>query len=132
MSAIPVSTAGPAGARHGEARPPRNRQPGHGHWTLRCISPGSDQEGDREIPAEEQPDDDYHEEAPDWWMGKPQPDERIISYNLRKDERPGGMKVRYKIRVVSGPRAREIEARQVEVIAELLKWARQQRTQQAQ
>jgi hypothetical protein len=84
------------------------------------------------MPAEEKPDDDYHEEAPDWWMGKPQPDERIISYNLRKDERPGGMKVRYKIRVVSGPRAREIEARQVEAITELLKWARQQRTKQAQ
>lgn len=84
------------------------------------------------MPAEEQPGDDYHEEAPDWWMGNPQPDERIISYNLRKDERPAGVKVRYKISVVSGPHAREIEARQVEAITELLKWVRQQRTQQAQ
>lgn len=77
-------------------------------------------------------DDDYHEEPPDWWLGKPHPDEQIISYNLRKEERPGGMKVRYKIRVVSGPRAKEIDARQAKAIMELLEWARQQRTQQGQ
>ena len=28
--------------------------------------------------------------------------QRIISYNLNEDERPGGLKVRYKVRVVSG------------------------------
>jgi hypothetical protein len=83
------------------------------------------------MPAEEQPDDDYHEEAPDWWMGRLQPDERIISYNLRKDERPGGMKVRYKIRVVSGPRQGNRRP-PGEAITELLKWVRRQRTQQAQ
>lgn len=78
----------------------------------------------------EEPDDDYHEEAPGWWLGKPRPDERIISYNLRKEERPGGMKVRYKIGVVSGSRAREIDARQAKAMMELLEWVRQQRTQQ--
>jgi hypothetical protein len=41
------------------------------------------------------------------------------------------MKVRYKIRVVSGPRAKEIDARQAKAIMELLEWARQHRTQQA-
>jgi hypothetical protein len=40
------------------------------------------------------------------------------------------MKVRYKIRVVSGPRAKEIDARQAKAIMELLEWARQHRMQQ--
>ena len=31
---------------------------------------------------------------------------RIISYNLNEDERPGGMKVRIKIRVESGRKGR--------------------------
>jgi hypothetical protein len=29
---------------------------------------------------------------------------RVISYNLREEERPGGMKVRYKVQIVTGPR----------------------------
>ena len=78
----------------------------------------------------EEPDDDYHEEAPDWWLGKLRSDERVISYNLRKEERPGGMKVRFKIGVVSGARAKEIDARQTKAIMEVLEWVRQQRTQQ--
>jgi hypothetical protein len=52
---------------------------------------------------------------------------RIISYNLSEDKRPGGMKVRYKIRIVTGPRAKEIDARQAEVIREVLEWSRQHR-----
>ena len=52
---------------------------------------------------------------------------RVISYNLREEERPGGMKVRYKIRIVTGPRAREIDARQAQVIREVLEWSRQHR-----
>jgi hypothetical protein len=84
------------------------------------------------VPGEiEEPDDDYHEEAPGWWLGPQRPDERIISYNLAKEERPGGMKVRYKIKVVSGERAKEIDARQAKAIMEVLEWVRQQRTQQA-
>lgn len=54
---------------------------------------------------------------------------RVISYNLKEEERPGGMKVRYKIRIVTGPRAREIDARQAQVIREVLEWSRQHRPQ---
>jgi hypothetical protein len=54
---------------------------------------------------------------------------RVISYNLGEEERPGGMKVRYKIRIVTGPRAREIDARQAQVIREVLEWSRQHRPQ---
>ena len=48
---------------------------------------------------------------------------RVISYNLIEGERPGGMKVRYKIQIVSGPRAKEIDARQAQVIREVLEWS---------
>ena len=51
----------------------------------------------------------------------------IISYNLRKEERPGGMKVRYKIKIETGRKARELDERQAEVIRDLLAWARQHR-----
>ena len=54
----------------------------------------------------------------------PGPD--IIAYNLKKGERPGGMKVRYKIKVETGRKARELDERQAEIIKELLSWARQQ------
>jgi len=33
------------------------------------------------------------------------------------------MKVRYKIQIVSGPRAKEIDARQAQVIREVLEWS---------
>jgi hypothetical protein len=52
---------------------------------------------------------------------------RVISYNLSEGERPGGMKVRYKIQIVSGPRAKEIGARQAQVIREVLEWSHQYR-----
>ena len=50
---------------------------------------------------------------------------RIISYNLNEDQRPGGLKVRFKIRVESGKKAAALNARQAEAIKELLQWARQ-------
>jgi hypothetical protein len=55
---------------------------------------------------------------------------RIISYNLREEERPGGMKVRFKVRIETGRKAREIDARQAEAIRELLTWAHQYRSSQ--
>ena len=55
---------------------------------------------------------------------------RIISYNLNEDERPDGMKVRFKVRVVSGKPAEAVNQRQAEAIKELLLWARQHRTGQ--
>ena len=50
---------------------------------------------------------------------------RIISYNLNEDERPGGMKVRFKIRIETGRKAAALNAQQAEAIKELLQWARQ-------
>jgi len=55
---------------------------------------------------------------------------RIISYNFNEDERPGGMKVRAKIRIVSGKQAEAVNAAQAEAIRELLIWVRQQRRNQ--
>jgi hypothetical protein len=54
---------------------------------------------------------------------------RIISYNLREGERPGGMKVRFKIRVETGRKAAALNAQQAEAIKELLLWVRQHRHQ---
>jgi len=50
---------------------------------------------------------------------------RVISYNVSEDQRPGGIKVRFKIRIATGKRAREIDARQAKVIMEVLQWQRQ-------
>jgi hypothetical protein len=50
---------------------------------------------------------------------------RVISYNVPEGERPDGIKVRFKIRVATGKRAREIDARQAKVIMEVLQWQRQ-------
>jgi hypothetical protein len=52
---------------------------------------------------------------------------RIISYNFNEGQRPGGMKVRAKIRIVSGKQAEQVNAAQAEAIRELLIWVRQQR-----
>ena len=50
---------------------------------------------------------------------------RVISYNIPEDKRPDGIKVRYKIRIATGKRGREIDARQVAVIMEVLQWLSQ-------
>ena len=50
---------------------------------------------------------------------------RVISYNVPQGERPGGIKVRFKIRIATGKRAQEIDARQAAVIMEVLQWQRQ-------
>jgi hypothetical protein len=52
---------------------------------------------------------------------------RIISYNFNEDERPGGIKVRAKIRVIGGQAAGTLDAAQAQAIRELLLWSRQQR-----
>jgi hypothetical protein len=56
----------------------------------------------------------------------------IISYNLWEDERPGGMKGRFKVRIETGRKAAVTEARQAEALKELLRWARQHRTHHQQ
>jgi hypothetical protein len=53
----------------------------------------------------------------------------VISYNFSEGERPGGMKVRAKIRIVSGRPAAVLDAAQAGAILELLTWARQHRLQ---
>ena len=52
---------------------------------------------------------------------------RIISYNFSEGERPGGIKIRAKVRVVGGRQAAALDARQAGAIRELLVWARQHR-----
>jgi len=52
------------------------------------------------------------------------PNGTIFSYNLDDRETPGGLKVRWKIRVAAGPEAARLDARQAEAIRELLIWAR--------
>jgi hypothetical protein len=52
----------------------------------------------------------------------------IYSYNLDDSKTPGGIKVRWKIRVVTGPEATRYDARQAQAIMEALRWtARHQR-----
>jgi hypothetical protein len=62
----------------------------------------------------------------------PIPESGIVAYNLREGERPGGLKVRYKIRIETGQKARELDEAQAEIIRELLEWARQYRARPAE
>ncbi len=54
---------------------------------------------------------------------------RIISYNLNEDERPDGLKVRYKVRIETGKKAAALDAAQAQALKELLQWARTYRAQ---
>ena len=53
--------------------------------------------------------------------------EQMISYNVSEAERPGGLKVRFKIKVVTGKEAAALDARQAEAIRRLLEWTLQHR-----
>jgi hypothetical protein len=55
---------------------------------------------------------------------------RIISYNVNEDERPSGIKIRFKIRVVSGREAAALDRQQADAIKEYLRWVRQYRQSQ--
>jgi hypothetical protein len=57
---------------------------------------------------------------------------RIISYNFSEDERPGGLRIRAKIRIVTGRQADAVNKAQAEAIRELLLWSRQRRSQEPQ
>jgi hypothetical protein len=57
---------------------------------------------------------------------------RIISYNLNEDQRPDGLKVRYKVRIENGKKAAALDAAQAQAIKELLQWARHYRSQHPQ
>jgi len=54
----------------------------------------------------------------------------VYSYNLDDRQTPGGLKVRFKIRVETGQRAAHWDAVQAEAIREVLAWARARNTQQ--
>jgi hypothetical protein len=56
--------------------------------------------------------------------------EQVISYNIDEGERPDGLKVRFKVTIVTGKHAAALDARQAEAIRELLLWTRQHRTRQ--
>jgi hypothetical protein len=51
------------------------------------------------------------------------PNGTIFSYNLDDNKTPGGLKVRWKIRVATGTEGARWDARQAEAIKELLQWA---------
>ena len=54
------------------------------------------------------------------------PDSTIYTYNMDDSKTPGGLKVRWKVRVITGPAAVQYDARQNAAIRELLQWACQQ------
>ena len=51
--------------------------------------------------------------------------EQVISYNVNEAERPGGLKVRFKVKIATGRQAAILDERQAEAIRGLLLWARQ-------
>jgi hypothetical protein len=51
----------------------------------------------------------------------------IYAYNVDEGKRIGGMKVRVKLRVLTGEPAARADGRQAEAIRELLQWARHHR-----
>jgi hypothetical protein len=53
-----------------------------------------------------------------------------IAYNLDDKKTPGGLKVRWKIRIAQGKEAERVAARQAEAIKEILQWAHRQQTRQ--
>jgi hypothetical protein len=57
---------------------------------------------------------------------------RIISYNFSEGERPGGLRIRAKIRIATGRQACTLDRVQAEAIRELLLWSRQRRNGQQQ
>jgi hypothetical protein len=52
---------------------------------------------------------------------------RIISYNVNEGERPSGIKIRFKIRIVTGREAAALDRQQADAIKEYLRWVRQYR-----
>jgi hypothetical protein len=54
--------------------------------------------------------------------------DRVISYNVNEDQRPGALRIRFKIRVQSGKKAAARDALMASAVKELLEWSRQHRT----
>src|SRR5690348_6987552 len=94
---------------------------------LPLPGPPAPPERTRSMPApENEPPNDMY------FYGPPRPDERFITHTTPPDQPVAGMNVRHVIKVVSGERAKHIDARQSEVIMDILRWYRQQREEQEQ
>jgi hypothetical protein len=52
---------------------------------------------------------------------------RIISYNVNEGERPSGIKIRFKIRIVTGKAAAALDRQQADAIKEYLRWVKHYR-----
>jgi hypothetical protein len=50
------------------------------------------------------------------------PESTVYAYNLDDSKTPGGIKVRWKIRVIDGPAAARYDTRQAQAIMEALRW----------
>jgi hypothetical protein len=57
------------------------------------------------------------------------PNGTIFSYNLDDGKTPGGLKVRWKIRVATGAEGARWDTRQADAIKELLPWAQRHQRQ---
>jgi hypothetical protein len=53
----------------------------------------------------------------------------LISYNVNEDERPDGLRIRWKIRVESGKKAAARDAQLASAVKELCQWSREHRRQ---
>jgi hypothetical protein len=123
------SRAAPAG----RSKPPRECTPGKRSYQSRqkCeASRGETAEKEGHQPVETSTKDsrrpsDQGKQAKKW----PPYDEgaRIISYNVNEGERPSGIKIRFKIRIVSGREAAALDRQQADAIKKYLRWVRQYR-----
>ncbi|HEV2371277.1 MAG TPA: hypothetical protein VGS19_03830 [Streptosporangiaceae bacterium] len=96
-----------------------------------------EQETYSQPPQDTPPGDELPDQSPDIQPGKGQENTAelpesitkypVFRYNLDDSETPGGLKVRWKVRVITGPEAAKWEARQNAAIWELLRWAHQHR-----
>jgi hypothetical protein len=50
------------------------------------------------------------------------PESGTLTYNVREEERPAGIKIRWKWRIETGRKAEALDARQAEVIRRILQW----------
>jgi hypothetical protein len=76
-------------------------------------------------------DDDSFREDREYFQAQ-SPGSRFISYTVPASKETEGIAVQYVIKIATGKRAKEIDARQAKVIMEILQWCRQDQEQQEQ
>jgi hypothetical protein len=67
---------------------------------------------------------EYNEEDLVKWL-ESIPNGTMFAYNLDHKKTPGGLKVRWKIRIATGPEATRWDQKQTEAIKEILAWLAQ-------